>query len=260
MKKFLSYAVSGILAAVLSACTPVLQPTGPVTERTHSYSTELSRLEVGGGIRVEIDRRLPEGKFLISTNENIHDYIRVSQRHGTLSVGLDTYGMSYGSLDIRMFISPYGFDSYTLEGGASMTSSEPLERSSLEIFLSGGSRLVSDMRAEKLELEVSGGSSVAAGIEAEDVFAVFSGGSRAVMKTGNCRFLNLECSGGSIFDGFELVSRKLDLLNSGGSVVRITVTESIICDNSGGSKLYFKGSPTSVIIQNSGGSIAEPAY
>lgn len=247
------------LAASVMSCTPVLRPSGPVTEQTQTFSTDLSRLEVGGGIRVEIDERLPEGKFIISTNENIHDYIHTSQRHGTLSVYLDTYGMSYSSLDIRMFVSPGTFDSYTLEGGASLTSQDPLERSSLTVTLSSGSWISADLRADKLELEVSGGSSLDGSIEADDVFAVFSGGSRATAG-GSCGFMNMECSGGSIFDGFDMTVRKLDLLNSGGSVVRITVTESIICDNSGGSKLYFKGNPTSVIVQNSGGSIAEPIY
>lgn len=41
---------------------------------------------------------------------------------------------------------------------------------------------------------------------------------------------------------------------SGGSVLSITVTEALTGENSGGSKIYYKGRPSILNVENSGGS------
>lgn len=84
------------------------------------------------------------------------------------------------------------------------------------------------------------------------VFSV-SGGSRATF-SGECAAVRIDCSGGSLFEGYGLSVARAEVVNSGGSQLEISVTQSLTGENSGGSVIGYKGSPAELIVNNSGGS------
>lgn len=86
----------------------------------------------------------------------------------------------------------------------------------------------------------------------EAVFTV-SGGSQAVF-SGACTSARIDCSGGSVFHGYGLSAGIAEVENSGGSRLEITVTQSLAGENSGGSVLLYKGDPSKLNVNNSGGS------
>ena len=65
---------------------------------------------------------------------------------------------------------------------------------------------------------------------------------------------SFDLSGGSNFSGYDLSVARADVDVSGGSVLSITVTDALTGEISGGSKIYYKGRPSILNIENSGGS------
>lgn len=65
---------------------------------------------------------------------------------------------------------------------------------------------------------------------------------------------SFDLSGGSNFSGYDLSVARADVDVSGGSVLSITVTDALTGEISGGSKIYYKGRPSILNVENSGGS------
>lgn len=86
----------------------------------------------------------------------------------------------------------------------------------------------------------------------EAVFTV-SGGSQAIF-SGTCTSARIDCSGGSVFHGYGLSAGVAEVVNSGGSRLEITVTQALAGENSGGSVLLYRGEPSMLNVDNSGGS------
>lgn len=86
----------------------------------------------------------------------------------------------------------------------------------------------------------------------EAVFTV-SGGSQAAV-SGTCASARIDCSGGSVFQGYGLSTQSAEVVNSGGSRLEINVTQSLTGENSGGSVLRYRGEPSILNVNNSGGS------
>lgn len=80
-----------------------------------------------------------------------------------------------------------------------------------------------------------------------------SGGSELTL-TGASANANIICSGGSRCYAYDFAAQTATVDISGGSNLEITVTESLTGDNSGGSHIRYKGSPSYLNINNTGGS------
>lgn len=80
-----------------------------------------------------------------------------------------------------------------------------------------------------------------------------SGGSQATF-SGECASAGIECSGGSVFYGYGLTVGNAEVVNTGGSKLEITVTQSLTGENSGGSNISYKGTPSILNVNNTGGS------
>ena len=105
------------------------------------------------------------------------------------------------------------------------------------------------------DFTASGGSEIysADAMLLDDASFDLSGGSMAVV-AGECRRADIDCSGGSNFSGYDLSVARADVDVSGGSVLSITVTDALTGEISGGSKIYYKGRPSILNVENSGGS------
>ena len=121
----------------------------------------------------------------------------------------------FKNLDVTITVSPEQFDEFTALGGARITSDKA-------ITLNRGSFKV-------------------------------SGGSQATFY-GECTTAEIDCSGGSVFHGYDLAVESAEVENSGGSRIELSVMQSLTGENSGGSVISYKGSPSILNVNNSGGS------
>ncbi|HIW51797.1 MAG TPA: DUF2807 domain-containing protein, partial [Candidatus Alistipes excrementipullorum] len=69
-----------------------------------------------------------------------------------------------------------------------------------------------------------------------------------------CTTAEIDCSGGSVFHGYDLAVESAEVENSGGSRIELSVMQSFTGENSGGSVISYKGSPSILNVNNSGGS------
>lgn len=69
-----------------------------------------------------------------------------------------------------------------------------------------------------------------------------------------CTTAEIDCSGGSVFHGYDLAVESAEVENSGGSRIELSVMQSLTGENSGGSVIFYKGSPSILNVNNSGGS------
>lgn len=121
--------------------------------------------------------------------------------------------------------------------------------------LSGGSRGVADLiQSDDLNLELSGGSNMEIEtLTAEELEVDLSGGAQISIDDGSITNQTISASGGSqyLLEDVQSITADLDL--SGGSRARISVSESLRVDASGGSTLAYHGRPQ-VDQDSSGGS------
>lgn len=87
---------------------------------------------------------------------------------------------------------------------------------------------------------------------------ICSGGSELNIK-GESATADINCSGGSRCYAYDFATETAIVDISGGSNLEITVTESLTGDNSGGSHIHYKGTPSYLNINNTGGSTTSAA-
>jgi len=119
---------------------------------------------------------------------------------------------------------------------------------------SGGSDITINgtLKIPKLRLSISGGSDFKGSVETDDLNISASGGSD-VFISGRATILKIDASGGSDFKGYDLSSETCYAEGSGGSDMQIRVSKELNVNTSGGSDVYYKGSPSIKELKTSGG-------
>jgi len=228
--------VVGLVAAVvlLAGCA-ALSITGSGKVVTQEIDLrDFDQVEAGWGFRVDI-HQAKDYSVDIRADDNLMRYLDVAKQGSRLKIGLKP-GRSYS------------FGAVTLEATVTLPALTGLE-------LSGGSRgEVSGFRSSKtLEVEASGGSQLDGSIEAGDTRLVASGGSRVTL-SGSGGDLTAEASGGSRADlaAFEVQDASVEA--SGGGTVTVNASGRLSVEASGGSNVYYVGSPSLGRVDVSGGS------
>ena len=119
----------------------------------------------------------------------------------------------------------------------------------------GGSDVYSEGRLlfDKIAIDASGGSDVKLDLTAEMVDCESSGGSDATL-TGSAKYFRGNASGGSDLKAKDLRTQSCVITSSGGSDAYVWVENDMIANASGGSDIYYYGSPKSIKVNKSGGS------
>lgn len=119
----------------------------------------------------------------------------------------------------------------------------------------GGSDVYSEGRLlfDQIVIDASGGSDIILDLTAEAVVCETSGGSDAIL-TGSSKYFKGNASGGSDLKAKDLRTQSAKVTSSGGSDAHIWVEVELIANASGGSDIYYYGSPKSVKVNKSGGS------
>jgi hypothetical protein len=209
--------VVGITAALLLVgCTSTIRidngvvGAGSVLTETREVGTDFDRVEVGGGIVLDVTVG-PETSVELEAQENLLPILRTEVTGGTLSVrntenyaatepvrltvtvprlvGVDLSGGSVGTvraLDADVF-------AVELTGGAELTATGTVRE--LSLLASGGSRArLEGLGAESAEIEVSGGGD--ARLAATERVAGDASGGSTVQVTGGAS-IEVEATGGS---------------------------------------------------------------
>ena len=153
-------------------------------------------------------------KVTITTDSNILDLVQTSKSDNTLHISLKP-GYSIQTFLLKAEISMPNIQALHFSGGTNGTAENIASSNDLQIELSGGS---------------------------------------ICRMSGTANNLSVTASGGSNFDLNELVVHNAQIELSGGSQGTINLNGTLNADLSGGSRLFYRGSPILENINTSGGS------
>ncbi len=193
-------------------------------------------VKIGGGIDIYLNQGNTETLILTAPADKMDDIITE---------------VKDGILFIRMQRTNWGWN-----WGNKTSPKVKLQFKDLEtIIANGGSDVFSDERLlfDKILIEANGGSDVKIDLTAEALDCQSSGGSDAYL-TGSAKYFRGNASGGSDLKAKDLRTQSAKITSSGGSDAHIWVEGDLQANASGGSDIYYYGSPKNVKKNSSGGS------
>ncbi|MGD8505874.1 MAG: head GIN domain-containing protein [Candidatus Bathyarchaeota archaeon] len=179
--------------------------------------TDFTIVEVGWGFEVKISQS-DSYSINIKADDNMFDYIEVSQTGDTLTIGLK-WDYSYQNVTLKAEITMPDLHELTLSGGTHGTAKEFTSSHDFDLSLSGGSTISLEGAANDLTISGSGGSHL-------------------------------------YLSDFHVHDATVNL--SGGSSATVNLDGRLDGDLSGGSHLKYVGNPTTVDVNTSGGSSVGP--
>jgi hypothetical protein len=218
--KLLTLGVLVCVISLLPGCGLVLPRSvtgsGDIVTLAVDYLAEsgFDKLDVSDGFRVIIRQSGGYG-VVIRIDDNLEKYLNVAKKGSTLNIGLKPN-------------RPSTLRNATLQADVAMPELTGLD-------MSGGSHCTASgfESSRALRFELSGGSGVTLSGSAGDV--------------------TIDASGGSQVDLSAFVAANADVEASGGSQVTVNASGRLDADASGGSKIFYVGSPTLGRIDESSG-------
>lgn len=213
-----------------------------------------TRVNVGHAFEVEV---VQSGSYRVSitADDNLFEYIQVSQEGETLKIGLKPI-LGYVSGTLRAEITMPALNRLDLSGATRGTVEGFSSPGDFDLDLSGASSLdMSDMAAGDIKFDLSGASRVGGDITASGDAQFDLSGASKVELAGSASDIVIEASGAS---GVELADFRVNNANvrlSGASQATVNLLDGRLdADLSGASKLSYIGEPTMGDISTSGGS------
>jgi len=257
MKKLL---VTGIallcMVAVVSGlagCYGVNNITGSQKLETREFANEnFSRVDVSATIRVDITRS-DTYAVKVTANDNLFDYIEVTQTGDTLRLRLKPF-FSFRNTTVNAVITMPDLRALNLSGASSGELAGFQSGGATDITVSGASRLdIVSLQAQDLTMEISGASRANGFVEAGDGRFTVSGASNLELN-GSADSARMDGSGASSLRmaDFNILNATIGL--SGASNASIQVNGKLDLELSGASRLTLGGNPTMGKVQISGAS------
>lgn len=234
----------------LTACSTSLIPAkGAVEERVITISEQINALDISHGFDVVVDKTLTQNEILINTHSDIYEYIDIHVEGSSLHINLKHCKLYAKTLEVR--IPEYDINSIAISGGADLVWHDA-SLSTLALAASGGSDVEMTCTSAKLSITASGGTDIDINGNFENLAIVASGGSDVEM-AGQSKQLSVAASGGTDINLGELTAEVVTITASGGADVDICATTSLTANASGGADVSYRGNPTFVNIEESGG-------
>ena len=238
MKKTIIIVVAIVVVAAAISTVVALRgwPGGLVGSgnlETEAYAfSDFTEIEIGSAFEFEIQQS-SSYNISITADDNVMEYVQVSQVGQTLKIGLRTVTW-FGPATLRASVTMPELRGLTVSGASRGDIYDFSSTEDVDITVSGASRVNGDITAGNIEFDISGASTIQLEGSADDMVADVSGASR----------FNL--------DDFTVNNADVDF--SGASSGTINLDGRLDADLSGASRLWYIGEPTMGNIDTSGAS------
>lgn len=200
---------------------------------TEEYAfTDFTEVEISSAFEFEIEQSSSYG-ISVTADDNIMEYVQVSQVGQTLKIGLGRFG-PIGLVTLRASVAMPELLGLTISGATRGTISGFSSTEDLDIGVSGASRVTGDITAGNVDFEISGASTIQLEGSASNMDATASGASH----------LNLD----------DFIVNNADVNLSGASSGTVNLDGRLDADLSGASNLWYIGEPMMGDIDTSGAS------
>jgi hypothetical protein len=172
----------------------------------------------------------------VEADEDILDKIITEVRGGVLKVYREDKAnwKLFRNKNIRVYITCPELTSLEVHGASSVKGESDFVANDFKLTASGASHATLSLSTKKLNTHVSGASNVKI--------------------SGRADSQQIDLSGASSYEAFDLVSNVAEVDASGASSAKIQVEEELSADVSGASGIRYKGSPRMRNVQSSGAS------
>ncbi len=206
---------------ILSGCPGDLIGSGNLETEEYPF-TDFTEVEISSAFEFEIDRS-GSCSVNVTADDNVIDYVQVSQEGQTLKIGLGTVP-SLGPVTLRASVTMPQLHALTASGASHGTVSGFNSTEDVNIALSGASRVNGDITAGNAEFHIDGASTIQLEGSANDMVASVDGASH----------FNLD----------DFTVSNADVSFSGASSGTINLDGTLDADLSGASTLWYIGEPT----------------
>jgi hypothetical protein len=199
--------------------------------KSEKIISSFNYIEVEDGI----DLYLTQGdspELIVETDQNLQDYIVTEVDNDVLKIYLSK--IMLGTKRIKVYLKIMDIKGLSASGGSDVETNGTLKLEDFSALCSGGSDIRLSIEANQLKFKASGGSDG------------FING-----KTNNFEAM---ASGGSDIKAFNLEANDCHVEISGGSDAEINVNGQLKAKGSGGSDISYKGNPSNIDSDMSGGS------
>ena len=237
MKKAIIIAAVVVAVAVISTVLILegwpggLAGSGDLETETYAF-TDFNKVEISSAFKFEIEQS-SSYSIEITVDDNIMEYVRVSQDGQTLKIGLKP-ATWIGPATLKASVTMPELRGLDISGASRGTVSNFSSTEDLDIMVSGASRVSGDIVAGNVDFDISGASSVELEGSANDIIADVSGASSLKL------------------DDFTATNADIDF--SGASSGTVNLSGRLDADVSGASRLWYIGEPTMGDIDTSGAS------
>jgi hypothetical protein len=237
MKKAIIIAAVVVAVAVISTVLILegwpggLVGSGDLETETYAFA-DFNKVEISSAFEFEIEQS-SSYSIEITVDDNIMEYVRVSQDGQTLKIGLKP-ATWIGPATLKASVTMPELSGLDISGASRGTVSNFSSTEDLDIMVSGASRVTGDIVAGNVDFDISGASTVQLEGSANDIIADVSGASSLQL------------------DDFTATNADVDL--SGASSGTVNLDGRLDADLSGASRLWYIGEPTMGTIDTSGAS------
>lgn len=131
------------------------------------------------------------------------------------------------------------------------------EIQSIEVSGASTVNVMGVLALKKFNIALSGASKFSATLKTPILMMDLSGASKANL-LGNVNQLNIECSGASDVNGYDLLADTVRVKASGASDIMLSIVNELNAEASGASHIYYKGKPAIMHVTASGVSKISP--
>jgi hypothetical protein len=210
----------GLFVILIITALLVLPIYGAGTAISRQYQNKgFKALSIASGMKLEV-KQAAQYAVAIHTEESQLRLVKVVQAGDMLKFYLPPF--SFATAPIEIFITMPELIKIDLSGGSTANLMMNIPKT-FNASLSGGTELSGSLHAQRLRLDLSGGSQSDLTGAADMLIINASGGSRILQKS------------------FKVNKASIGL--SGGCRAEVFVTESLDVDASGGSQVYYHGTP-----------------
>jgi hypothetical protein len=224
-----------VTVLVLEGWPGALVGSGNLETETYTFA-DFDAVEISSAFEFEIEQSNSYG-IEITADDNVMEYVRVSQDGQTLKIGLRT-ATWLGPVTLEAAVTMPELGGLEVSGASRGTVSGFSSTGDLAIQISGASRVTGDITAGDVDFDISGASSLELDGSANDMVADVSGASSLKL------------------DDFTVGNANVDF--SGASSGTINLDGRLDADLSGASRLWYIGEPTMGTIDTSGASTISP--
>jgi hypothetical protein len=209
------------------------------TRQTRQVGT-FSGIQINGALTATI-RQGSETSVVVETDEDLQGKIITEVERGVLKIHRDKKfnWKDFNNKKVKIWIVCPELTSLEVHGASEVK---------------GESAFV----ANEFKLTVSGASNVTLGLSTKELRAQASGAS-SIRLIGRADRQQINLSGASSFQGYDLESKHTEVKASGASSAKVQVSEELEAQVSGASGLRYKGSPRVRNVQSSGASSIKKA-